>query len=82
MSAEATKSTPPPPASTTVVTLATEDLAWAQARADRQGTTVSAVVTEAIRRQRQNEARERLLADLGTDDLTEAELAAVEAEWR
>lgn len=84
MSAEA-KSTPPPPVSSSpaaAITLASEDLAWAQARAECQGTTVSAVVTEAVRRQRQNEARRRLLVELGTDDLTEPELAAVEAEWR
>jgi hypothetical protein len=36
---------------------------------------LSAVLTEALRRQRQAEARMRLLAELGTADLTEAELA-------
>lgn len=64
------------------VSLATEDLEWARQRAERDDKSLSAVLTEALHRQRQTEARRRLLAELGPDDLTEAELAAVEAEWR
>jgi hypothetical protein len=85
MEAEPTKSTPPPPAvqpTEAVVTLATEEFAWAQARAEREGKTVSAVVSEALRRERQSEARRCLLAELGTDDLTQADLDAARAERR
>ncbi|MEY4577591.1 MAG: hypothetical protein RL701_2294 [Pseudomonadota bacterium] len=64
------------------VSLAVEDLEWARKRAEQDDKSLSAVLTEALRRQRQAEARRRLLTELGTDDLTEAELAAVEAEWR
>jgi hypothetical protein len=86
MSMEAAKSPPPPPSSAiqqteAVVTLATEEFAWAQARAEREGKTVSAVVSEAVRRQRQSEAVRRYLAEF-PDDITEPDLAAVEAEWR
>ena len=64
------------------VTLAIEDVEWARQKAAADGKSFSAVVTEALRRQRQSEARRRLLAELGTDDITPAELAAIEAEWR
>lgn len=64
------------------VTLAIEDVEWAREKAAESGKSFSAVVTEALRRQRQSEARRRLLVELGTDDLTPAELAAIEAEWR
>jgi hypothetical protein len=81
---EAAKSTPPPSAvqqTEAVVTLATEEFAWAQARAVREGKTMSAVVSEALRRQRQSEAVRRYLAEF-PDDVTEADLVAVEVEWR
>lgn len=64
------------------VSLSVEDLSWARKRAKREVTSVSAVVAEALRKQRQAEARTRLLADLGTDDITEAEREAVRNEWR
>jgi len=63
------------------VSLSAEDLTWARKRAKREVTSVSAVVAEALRKQRQAEARTRLLADLGTDDITEADLDRVRAEW-
>lgn len=85
MSAEAAKSTPPPPAppSTPVVTLASEELAWAQARAEREGRTVSAVVTEAVRRQRQSEAWAEVETWLreANPEPTADELEAVMREW-
>jgi len=62
------------------VSLGAEDLAWAKKRAARQQRSLSAVVSEALLRQRQAEAGVRLLDDLGTDDITEADLAAVRAE--
>lgn len=63
------------------VSLSAEDLAWARKRAKREVSSVSAVVSESLRRQRQAEARTRLLADLGTDDITEADLESVRREW-
>jgi UDP-N-acetylglucosamine:LPS N-acetylglucosamine transferase len=64
------------------VTLGAEEAAWARAQAEASGRSLSAVLTEAVRRQRKLEAMDRLLAELGTDDITEEELAAVRAEWR
>jgi hypothetical protein len=64
------------------VSLGAEDLIWARQRAKREVKSLSAVVSEALRRQRQAEARTRLLADLGTDDITERERDQVRDEWR
>ena len=63
------------------VSLSAEDLRWAKARAKRELTSVSAVLAEALRRQRQAEARAALLAELGTDDITERERKDVRGEW-
>lgn len=62
------------------VSVSREDLAWAKARARSRSTSLSAVVTEALLRQRQAEAGVRLLEELGTDDLTEGDLDAIRAE--
>lgn len=64
------------------ISLGAEDLAWARRRAKMEVKSLSAVLAEAVRRQRQAEARIRLLADLGTDDITERERDAVRNEWR
>lgn len=64
------------------VSLSAEDLRWARARAKRELTSVSAVLAEALRRQRQAEARAALLLDLGTDDITERERNETRREWR
>ncbi len=64
------------------ISLSVEDLRWAKERARRELKSVSAVLAEALRRQRQAEARARLLADLGTDDITERERNLVRSEWR
>jgi hypothetical protein len=64
------------------VSLGTEEAAWAREQAEASGSSVSAVLTEALRKQRQNLARRRLLDELGTDDITEEDLAAIRAEWR
>lgn len=64
------------------VSLSVEDLRWAKARAKRALTSVSAVLAEALRRQRQAEARAALLQELGTDDITERERNQVRREWR
>lgn len=64
------------------VSLAVEDVEWARKRAEQDDMSLSAVLTEALRRQRQSEARRKLLAELGTDDLTQEELDAARAELR
>jgi hypothetical protein len=64
------------------VSLAAEDVEWARQRAERDETSLSGVLTEALRRQRQSEARQRLLAELGADDLTPADIDAARAERR
>ena len=64
------------------VSLASDDLEWARQKAAQDDKSLSAVLTEALRRQRQSEARRRLLAELGTDDITQADLDAARAEWR
>jgi hypothetical protein len=64
------------------ISLGAEDLAWARRQAKAGAKSLSAVLAEAVRRQRQAEARARLLADLGTDDITERERDAVRNEWR
>jgi hypothetical protein len=64
------------------VSIASEEIAWARQQAEASGSSLSAVLTEALRKQRQSLARRRLLAELGTDDITEEDLAAIRAEWR
>ena len=64
------------------VSLAAEDVDWARKKAEQDGKSLSAVLSEALRRQRQSEARRRLLEELGTDDLTQEELDAARAELR
>lgn len=64
------------------ISLGPDDLAWARRRAKADAMSLSAVLAEAVRRQRQAEARIRLLADLGTDDITDREREAVRNEWR
>jgi len=64
------------------VSLAVEDVEWARKKAEQDDKSLSAVLTEALRRQRQSEARRRLLAELGTDDLTPEDLEAARAELR
>ena len=64
------------------VSLRAEDLAWARKQAKRELKSLSAVLSEALRLQRQAESRARLLADLGTDDITERDRNEVRGEWR
>ncbi len=64
------------------VSLGTEEIAWARRKAAETDSSVSAVVSDAVRRQRQLDAMDRLLAELGTDDITEEDRAVVRAEWR
>jgi hypothetical protein len=62
------------------VSVSGEELAWAKKRAKQLRTSLSAVVSEALQRQRQLEAGWQLLDELGTDDITESDLAAVRKE--
>jgi hypothetical protein len=64
------------------ILLRAEDLRWAEERARRELKSVSAVVAEALHRQRQAEARARLLLDLGTDHITERQRNLVRSEGR
>ena len=69
---------------TIAVDLTGKDAAWAQARAAREGITLSAVVAEAVRKARQHEAwaafRDAVLE--GQQPLTDDERATIEREWR
>jgi hypothetical protein len=59
-----------------------ELLAWAKDRAARTKASLSSVVSDAIRRARQQEARERVLAWLGpAAELTPAREAEILAQW-
>jgi len=60
----------------------TEILEWAREKAEAEATSLSAIVTEALRRWRKLEAMDHLLEELGTDDITEDDRAATRAEWR
>jgi hypothetical protein len=69
-----------PAAAKVSVSISAEDLAWAKKRARTGTTSLSAVVSEALRRQRQAEARAKLLHELGTDDISSADVSAMRAE--
>ena len=65
------------------VSVADDELAWARKEARIRHLSLSAVVTDALRRARQAEARERLLAQFG--DAAKAspeELAQIYSEWQ
>jgi monoamine oxidase len=65
------------------VSIPIEDLEWAREKAEQDDKTLSAVLVEALRQQRQFEARRRLLETLGgTDDIPDEIRAEVDAEWR
>jgi hypothetical protein len=62
------------------VSLNPEDAAWAKAKARQQARSLSAVVSEALLRQRQAEAGIRLLDELGTGDISKSDVEAIRAE--
>jgi hypothetical protein len=64
------------------VSLSREDLRWARAVAKDRKWTLSAVITESLRRRRQAEARAKLLSHLGDGDIAPADVASVRAEWQ
>lgn len=63
------------------VRVSADDLRWAREHAKKTQISVSAVFAEAVRLQRQAEARSRLLASLGTADIDEQDIAQVRREW-
>ena len=65
------------------VSVADAELSWARTVARTRHLSLSAVVTEALRRARQAEARERLLAEFGdAAKATPDELAEIYREWQ
>lgn len=64
------------------ISLGSEEIAWARQRAEDTASSVSAVLSEAVRHQQRLEAFDRLLEELGRDDITPEDIAAVYAEWR
>lgn len=62
------------------VSLASEDLAWAHREARTRKLSLSAVLSDALRRRRKSEALEKLLKRLGADEISESELAKLRAE--
>jgi len=64
------------------ISLGSEDLEWARKKAEETASSVSAVMSGALRREQQHEARLKLLEWLGTDDITEADREAIRLELR
>ena len=65
------------------ISVSDEELAWARKQARARHLSLSALVTEALRRARQAEARERLLAELGdAAKVSPEELAKIYREWQ
>jgi hypothetical protein len=62
------------------VSISADGAAWAKAKARAQAKSLSAVVSEALLRQRQAEAGIRLLEELGTADISKADVAAIRRE--
>jgi hypothetical protein len=63
------------------ISLGAEELSWAKRQAKSRVASLSAVVSDALRKERQAEARLKLLADLGTDDISERDRNEVRNEW-
>ena len=62
------------------VSLGVEDVRWVTLRAKKLRTSVSAVIASALAEQRRAEARDALLLELGSDDITAADLDALRRE--
>jgi hypothetical protein len=62
------------------VSLGVEDVRWVTRQAKRLGTSVSAVIASALADQRRAEARDTLLASLGDEDITDADVLAARRE--
>ncbi len=59
-----------------------DEFEWAKTEAEARDLSLSALVNEALRDKRQQQARLRLLKELGTDDISDADRAAMRAELR
>jgi K+/H+ antiporter YhaU regulatory subunit KhtT len=64
------------------VSLGSEEICWVRKKAEENASSVSAVLNEAVRQQQRLEAIDRLLEELGTDDIAPEDIAAMLAEWR
>lgn len=64
------------------VSLGSEEISWVRKKAEENASSVSAVLNEAVRQQQRLEAIDRLLEELGTDDIAPEDIAAMLAEWR
>ena len=64
------------------VSLGAEEISWVRKKAEESASSVSAVLNEAVRQQQRLEAIDRLLEELGTDDITPKDIADMFAEWR
>jgi hypothetical protein len=60
--------------------LGVEDVQWVTRQAKRLGTSVSAVIASALADQRRAEARDALLATLGDQDISQADIRAARRE--
>lgn len=61
------------------ITMKPDDLRWAKRQAKAKKLPLSTVIADAVARARRDEARTEFLRTL--PDVSDAELAAVEAEW-
>ncbi|MEY4580588.1 MAG: hypothetical protein RL701_5291 [Pseudomonadota bacterium] len=62
------------------VSLGVEDVRWVTLRAKKLRTSVSAVIASALAEQRRAEARDALLTELGSDDITASDIDAARRE--
>lgn len=62
------------------ISLGVDDVKWVTLRAKKLRTSVSAVIASALAEQRRAEARDALLSELGSDDITAADLDAARRE--
>ena len=62
------------------VSLGAEEISWVRKKAEESASSVSAVLNEAVRQQQRLEAMDRLLEELGTDDITPEDIAAMLAD--
>jgi hypothetical protein len=64
------------------IALGHEEVRWAKSEARKRKTSVSRVVADAIRKERQAAARRKLFEELGVDDLSPTQIEKIEREWR
>jgi len=62
------------------ISLNRADAEWARSTAKRRRTSVSAIIAEALEKERRAEAQRRLLGLLGGDPVEPSDVAALEAE--